>query len=86
MWAVTAWIGVQGIELTNSRAGAGIGRRRDLNYAVVPASDAVGGKRGTGDVAGEALELLGILRGERISGEDGKSGMYPGKKSFHETL
>jgi hypothetical protein len=76
---------VEGIESANGRAGAGIGRCRDLEQVVMPA-DAIGRDRRAGDVARESLELLAVLRGERLSGEDGKTGMDPGETRLHEPL
>jgi hypothetical protein len=71
---------VEGIEETKGGAGAGIGRCGDLEHSVVASADAIGGKRGPGYVAGEPVELLGILRRERFSGEHGKSGMHPERR------
>jgi hypothetical protein len=77
---------VEGIEETKGRAGAGIGRCGDLEHSVVSSADTIGVKRGAGYVAGEPVELLGILRRERFSGEHGKSGMHPGEKILHKAL
>jgi len=60
---------VEGIEQAHGRAGAGIGRCSDLEKAVVEAADAVGRKGRARDVTSKALELPGILRGERFSFE-----------------
>jgi len=67
---------VQRIEEAVGRAGAGIGTCRNLDRSFMTA-DAIGGKRGTGNVAGEPLELLGISRRERLPSEHGKPGMNP---------
>ena len=76
---------IQWIEEPKGGAGAGIGRCCELDQSVM-AADAVGRERGACDVACQPLELFGILGRERLSGEDGKPGMHPGKKVFHETF
>jgi len=77
---------IQWVEGTNGRTSAGIRRCADLEPAVVAPADAVDGKRGSSDVAGEPLKLLRILGGNRLPGENGKTWMDPGKKILHETL
>ncbi len=59
---------VEGIEQANGGAGAGIWRCRDLEQSAM-AADAIGRKRGAGDVASEPLELVGILQGDSLSGK-----------------
>ena len=52
------------------RTGAGIGRCGDLKHAIVGPSDAIGCKRRARHVTREPLQLPGIFRGERLSGEN----------------
>ena len=66
---------VERVEEGNGRTGAGIGRCGDLKHAVVGPSDAIGCKRRGRHLAREPLQLPGIFRGERRSGENGKPGM-----------
>ena len=67
---------VQRIEEAVGRARAGIGTCRNLDRSFMTA-DAIGGKRGTGNVAGEPLEWLGISRRERLPSKHGKLRMNP---------
>ena len=68
---------VERIEEANGRTGGGIGRCGDLKHAVVGPSDAIGCKRRARHVKREPLQLPGIFRGERLSGENRKPGMDP---------
>src|SRR5438876_7022990 len=82
MWAVTAWIQPRGSSPAQGRTGSGVGRCGDREEAVVAAADAVGRKRRARDVTSEALELPGILRGERFSGKNGEPAWY--QKILHD--
>jgi len=77
---------VEGIEAKLLVPGAGIERRGDSHVSLWGRVHGADGHGSAGDVAGEALESLGVVRLEDLLGVSGEPGVVPGEERVAELL